>query len=115
MTTRARALAMLKPRLIPVISADHPRVYVHVEDAVDLLADALEKADTKDRQLHECIESAAKVATSLTERAEKAEAALATLQQAECGTCGRSLPPDGDCYGCARWTRCSPTRKTWRE
>lgn len=22
------------------------------------------------------------------------------LRQAECGRCGRSLPPDGDCYGC---------------
>lgn len=25
---------------------------------------------------------------------------LETVRNAECGSCGRSLPPDGDCYGC---------------
>lgn len=34
------------------------------------------------------------------ERAEKAEAQTATVRNATCLTCGRALPPDGDCYGC---------------
>ena len=33
-------------------------------------------------------------------RAEKAEAEIERLRDAECGTCGRSLAPDGDCHGC---------------
>ena len=28
------------------------------------------------------------------------EAKVSRLQEHTCGSCGRSLPPDGDCYGC---------------
>lgn len=61
---------------------------------------ALDEAREREDDWHRSWRLAEDALEATTRAAQKVEAKLELLRQAECLHCGRSLPPDGDCYGC---------------
>jgi hypothetical protein len=77
------------------------------------------------RLLNEKVREFVEDQIAMKHRVEMAEAQLVAVRDATCPTCGRSLPPDGDCYGCQvdrgdaendrmlQWGRGPETAETW--
>ena len=80
---------------------DRLRAQIEARDAHALRTTAAwEQAERKLARLRARYQGAKRALAKVMAEHTTLRAENEKLRQAECGTCGKSLPPDGDCYSC---------------
>jgi polyhydroxyalkanoate synthesis regulator phasin len=100
MDALARERAKHERQINHMIEDLHDQEVRHDKQVADLRKQLTQINDVVGASMHPLIAGYEQQIADLRQRIGELEAQLETIKNATCLTCGRSLAPDGDCYGC---------------